>query len=224
MAESTDAGMLPAQLADLTRADAGPLAQLHQRCFESYFLTQMGTSFLKRYYAEYGRHDFDYGVLAWSRAAPELLGFVAGTANAPAHFRSFYRRHLPVLGCIVCWKLLTNRIVRGTILQRMAHLRAALRAMLPGAPRAPTAPISDHGPETQCPLRLLVIAVAPEARGSGVAGELMQAFENKLRTAGHRRVGLSVRPDNARAIAFYSKCGWTVTHSSKAGVWFERDL
>lgn len=157
-------------------------------------------------------------------ASGELVGFVAGTADAQAHFRSFYRRNLLVLVSIVCWKVLTNRTVRRRILERMAHIRAALQAMIPGAKRPATATISDKGPKTQCPLRLLTIAVAPEARGSGVASQVMQAFEDKLRTAGHQRVGLSVLPDNARAIAFYKKCGWDVTHASKAGVWFEKDL
>lgn len=211
-------------LADLKLSDAAELARLHQRCFEGYFLTQLGTRFLKRYYAEYSRHDFDYGVVARSRASRELLGFVAGTADTQAHFRSFYRRNLPVLVPVVCWKVLTNRTVRRTILERMAHIRAALRAMIPGAKRPATATISDKGPKTQCPLRLLTIAVAPELRGSGVASQVMQAFEDKLRTAGQQRVGLSVLPGNARAIAFYRKCGWNVRHSSKAGVWFEKDL
>jgi ribosomal protein S18 acetylase RimI-like enzyme len=216
--------MAPLELADLKLSDAAELAHLHQRCFEDYFLTELGTAFLKRSYAEYSRHDLDYGIVARSSADGELVGFVAGTADAQAHFRSFYRRNLPVLAAIVCWKLLTNRTVRSRIRERMTHVRAALRAMIPGVKRPAATPISDQGPKTQCPLRLLTIAVAPEARGTGAAGQVMRAFEDKVRAAGHRRVGLSVLPDNARAIAFYKKCGWDVTYSSKAGVWFEKGL
>lgn len=73
-------------------------------------------------------------------------------------------------------------------------------------------------------MRLLGIAVAPEQRGSGLASRLTERFEDVLRQAGHLRVGLSVLPDNQRAIAFYKKTGWQVTYASEAGSWFEKDL
>lgn len=54
--------------------------------------------------------------------------------------------------------------------------------------------------------RLLSIAVAEAAKGQGVAGSLLKAFEASL--AKDSRYGLSVHSDNLRAIGFYQKNGF----------------
>ena len=209
---------------DIDQSHATELARLHRRCFEGYFLTELGIPFLQPYYAEFCRHDYDYGVVARSRQSGELVAFVVGTADTQAHFRSFYRRNMAVLLPLVVWRVMSNGAVRKRILGRMAHIKAALRSSIPGMKRPASETISDKGPKDQCPVRLLSIAAAPECRGSGVAAQVATRFEELLRQAGHKRVGLSVLSDNARAIAFYKKSGWEVTHSSDAGWWFERDL
>lgn len=208
----------------LTPADAGELAVLHARCFEGYFLTNLGPTFLRRYYHEFCRHAFDYGVIARVAADGRLAAFVVGTSDTQAHFRAFYRGSMHVLAPVAAWRVVTNGVVRRAAWGKTAHLRAALMSLVPGHRRPASETISDKGPKEQCPVRLLGIAAAPEHRGSGVAQRVTAAFEQMLREAGHRRVGLSVLPDNARAIAFYRKTGWTETHASAAGTWFERDL
>ncbi|GAB3567751.1 GNAT family N-acetyltransferase [Spelaeicoccus albus] len=53
--------------------------------------------------------------------------------------------------------------------------------------------------------------VAAEARGSAAARELVTAAVDFARGAGARRVTLWVLDGNARANAFYDKCGFTPT-------------
>lgn len=48
------------------------------------------------------------------------------------------------------------------------------------------------------------------ARGTGVAGLLMSAAEERMATAGHKRAWLDVMIGNERAAAFYRKCGWNL--------------
>jgi len=208
----------------LERSDADAVARLHERCFEGYFLTHLGRWFLRRYYGEFCRHEFDYGVVARCDETNEAIGFVVGTSNAQAHFRSFYRRNMVAIVPLVAWRFFSDRLIRRTIWRRMSHIKAAVRSLVPGLKRSASETLSDKGPKQQCSLRMLSIAVAPEHRGSGAAGLLTAGFEEILRQAGHRRVGLSVLPDNPRAIAFYKKSGWEVTYSSDAGWWFEKDL
>jgi ribosomal protein S18 acetylase RimI-like enzyme len=208
----------------LQSSDAADLARLHQRCFGGYFLTQLGHSFLRRYYAEFCRHDVDYGVVAIDRQTRSVVAFVVGTADSPAHFRAFYRRNMHLFVPLVGWRFLTNRTVRGRIWERTAHIKTAMRSLIPGAARDASTTLSDTGPKTQCPLRLLSIAVAPESRGSGVAALLNSAFEDALRSDGHKRVGLSVLTGNGQAIAFYRKVGWELTYETDAACWFEKDL
>jgi ribosomal protein S18 acetylase RimI-like enzyme len=207
-------------LAPLTKADLSEVVRLHECCFPGYFLAQLGPWFLKRFYGEFLRHPFSYGVTV---RAPDgtLVGFVTGTSDARAHFRGFYRRNALLAVPLVVGKLVTSGEVRRAIGARLGHVRFAFRSLLPGGRRSAAAPT---GPANQTPVRLLSIAVSPEYRGSGAAQAVAEYFESILREKGHRRYGLSVRPENSRAIAFYRRTGWQLTYESSAGLWFEKDL
>lgn len=50
--------------------------------------------------------------------------------------------------------------------------------------------------------------VRPQARGTGLAAQLIEDSERVLHHAGHAVGFLFVHPDNARAIRFYEKAGW----------------
>jgi len=56
--------------------------------------------------------------------------------------------------------------------------------------------------------RILSIAVSPEARGQGVASQLIGAAMHYFRTQQATRVRLEVRPDNPAAIRVYEKWGF----------------
>jgi ribosomal protein S18 acetylase RimI-like enzyme len=64
------------------------------------------------------------------------------------------------------------------------------------------------------------LAVAAPFRRGGVASRLMQEVENRLRAKGCIRSYLLVRPDNADALDFYRKTGWSVLDD----VIFAKDL
>lgn len=209
---------------ELHEDDANEVAAVHERCFEGYFLTQLGRAFLRRYYASFCRHDSAYGVIARDRENERVAAFVVGTADTQAHFRVFYRRNMLSLLLSVPVKFVTNPIIRRQLLSRTSHIKTAALSLVPGLKRRPSKPIGDRGPDNQYPLRLLSIAAAPEYRGSGAADLVSDRFEQFLRADGHKRVGLSVHADNRRAIAFYEKQGWELTHSSDVGWWFEKDL
>lgn len=61
------------------------------------------------------------------------------------------------------------------------------------------------------------LAVAPEAKGQGVARHMMSEAIDKLRHAGIRRVELTVEADNPRAIAFYERFGFSYEGRQRAG-------
>ena len=54
------------------------------------------------------------------------------------------------------------------------------------------------------------------ARGTGIAAQLMQAGEAKIRDAGHAKAWLDCAIGNARAARFYEKCGWTNTGETES--------
>ncbi|MBX2932316.1 MAG: GNAT family N-acetyltransferase [Chitinophagaceae bacterium] len=57
---------------------------------------------------------------------------------------------------------------------------------------------------------LVVIGVHPSCRGTGIFEQLMKEFDNIAITKNVPIVRLSVKKDNARAIAAYKKMGWNI--------------
>ena len=58
-------------------------------------------------------------------------------------------------------------------------------------------------------VHLLVIAVAPDFRGQGLARQLLKQIDRLASTLGIDRVLLEVRPSNQRALGFYKREGFT---------------
>jgi GNAT superfamily N-acetyltransferase len=58
---------------------------------------------------------------------------------------------------------------------------------------------------------LVAMWVAPDVRGTGVAGELVKQVIGWARQRGADRVCLSVEPGNERAARLYEKCGFVET-------------
>ncbi len=60
---------------------------------------------------------------------------------------------------------------------------------------------------------VITIDVLPEGRRSGLGSRLMAAAEERLRTLGCSVVILETAVDNAAALAFYKRHGYTVVHT-----------
>ncbi len=200
------------------------VATLHLQAMRGYFLSELGERVLRRFYAEFCRHPYDYGVVAIGRTTGRLAAFVVGTSDSAAHFRSFYRRNALLLAGEVAIAAVRRAAVRRGLLRRLRHLLFAGLAVVRWHRPVASAPGPPRGPDRVCPVRLLSIAVAPDCQGTGVSGLVALRFEEVLRQAGFTRVGLSVHGDNDRAIAFYRKSGWQETYRSEAGLWFEKSI
>lgn len=60
---------------------------------------------------------------------------------------------------------------------------------------------------------VITIDVSPRARRSGVGSLLMNGAEERLRVSGARAVGLETAVDNAAALSFYKRHGYSVVRT-----------
>jgi ribosomal protein S18 acetylase RimI-like enzyme len=61
-----------------------------------------------------------------------------------------------------------------------------------------------------CKARIYSVVVRPEARGRGIAAQLVRAAEQEAKQLGRTAVSLEVRADNGAARALYDKLGYIV--------------
>jgi ribosomal protein S18 acetylase RimI-like enzyme len=202
---------------DATFGDVGAVADLHLLTFPGYFLSHLGWRFLRLFYAFFLLNENSYCIVAVD--SDKVIGLVAGTLDMIQHYNAFYRRRFIQIARIIVVRFLQDPVVRRESVKRAGHLRLAAVALLQPSPQPPT--MQEEGSD-QTPAQLLSIAVHPGYRGKGVAERLTDFFISRLRRDGVCRVGLTVRSDNTRAIAFYEKDGWIVERVTSESMYFHR--
>ncbi|MGD9648615.1 MAG: hypothetical protein AB7U73_23085 [Pirellulales bacterium] len=222
-ADAAPAGETFAFAVEDLRADhAKHLADLHRRCFPGYFLTLMGHGVLERYYAEFARHDFDYGCTARAASTGELVALAVGSADVSSHTRAFVRHNFFYLLVTVGWRCLIDRSARQAVLVRVR------RKLLPARSRKPqpdvTADPHEIRPEDAAPVRFLSMGIDPQWRRSLASVAVVRRFEHLVRDAGHKRFGSSIFADNERAITFFTRMRYRIVKRTDAAVWLEKDL
>ena len=198
--------------------DVAGAASLHRRVFPDYFLTHLGQRFVEQFYAEFAHGGNSYGFVAVSGG--ELVGAVVGTVDSGGFYDGFYRRHFPSLALTLAGRILVDPYIRRNLASRMGHIRHALRSIV--ARRQEVSPADKPADPGRVPARLLSIGVHPDWRGLGLAEQLVDRYCEALWGDGLEQVGLSVRPDNQRAIAFYEKTGWQRAGASAGSVQYTR--
>lgn len=201
----------------IQREDLPDVASLHRQAFPDYFLSHLGQGILQRFYREFVDQPGNYGFVAVH--GNRRTGVVVGTIDADAFYEQFYSSNLvaTVLVFLKCFAV--DPYIRRNSMARMAHVRHALRSVvrrLRGSPPAGTVPTATP------PARLLSIGVDPGFRGQGIAEDLVDRFCERLMKTGVGAVGLSVRADNGRAIAFYERTGWQRTEATDTTIQYSR--
>jgi ribosomal protein S18 acetylase RimI-like enzyme len=174
-----------------TTSDLPGIVEIHQKAFSHFFLTQLGSEFLRNYYALV--LDYRSGIMLVSERPGVLEGFACGFVEPAEFYRLMWRSRrtfaLPVLSALV----------------RRPSLAAKV---LSGVHRIQT-------PESEWPARsceLSSIAVAPETSGTGLGKTLMRAFLAQARSMDAQCVYLTTDADGNDAVnAFYRDVGFKPT-------------
>jgi ribosomal protein S18 acetylase RimI-like enzyme/ubiquinone/menaquinone biosynthesis C-methylase UbiE len=204
-----------ARVAPMSSHDVDAVVCLHQQVFPEYFLSSLGCRFLRHYYAEFLGRDDAFGFVA--NVDGRTVGFVVGVLDAAAFYRRFYKRRFASLLLILGSGVIRSARLRLQVLKRLRHVRFAMGSLVG---EQAGALVFQNISET--PTRLLALGVAPDARGHGVAEMLIDELNAVLNRVGATTVGLSVRAENLRAIAFYLRTGWVREQVGGSSLYFIR--
>ncbi len=179
-----------ANLGDLPR-----LVDIHLEAFSHHRSAKLGSAYVKRTHA-------------WFLSDPEaislvvergelVVGFVAG---APEGYQRRFNAHLrpsALVNIVIRPWLLLEAGFRNAIRHRILRL-FNLSASIEPDPSLYPSPL----------FVLLSIAVAREARGTGLAARLISAFEREVKSRRFGGVRLSMYRSNESAARAYLKSGW----------------
>jgi ribosomal protein S18 acetylase RimI-like enzyme len=176
----------------VSKSEYSDLVVVHKVAFSDFFLTSLGTSFLKTYYKS---SLLDQTCVAFGAFNDEdkMVGFVVGTTKALGYHK----------------KLLVNNLLPFAIslLGVIAYRPKVILRLLKNLEKK-SSPIDDKNYA-----ELLSLAVLPEMKGSGVAKLLLEQFEREVNSCGVKSVALTTDYDNnERAIAFYTKCNYKIMY------------
>jgi ribosomal protein S18 acetylase RimI-like enzyme len=189
------------------------VAALHAACFEGYYLTRFGLSFLEAMYSWYVSSPQAIAHVALDPRG-QVVGFVAGTTDASSYHRSLFRHRGGALLAALVRLLLTHPLrTLGLVWERKDMVPRALSALLSTSPEASSE--SPAAAENESPTASLVsIGVSPSQRRKGIARRLSEIFLAGARERGCGKVSLSVREDNVAARRFYESLDWKETSRS----------
>jgi ribosomal protein S18 acetylase RimI-like enzyme len=182
-------------LSQLDEDGINRLAALHHSVMQT-LLSDLGLPMVLRYY-QVARDDRSViGICAVSPSG-EMLGWALGSphpdlinSRLSTPFTWFLSQmlRLTLIRPLVLWQLISS--VLGS---------------------------SGHPNMKSGAIELTYIGVAPNQRNKGLGRELLDAFREASRSAGHRSIVLSVEMENAPAIALYEKKGFKIVQTFSEG-------
>ena len=184
----------PAQTSDIAQ-----VVQVHIQAFPGFFLTLMGTRFLRLLYSGFLNHPTGISLVACPQARPsEVIGFVVGTTQPQGFFSQLLRQHWLAFAMASLWPLLKRP---GLVFVKLWSALFYRGESLPDQPDA--ALLSSLG-------------VKPAAQGQQIGQQLVSAFIAHAQTAGATAVYLTTdQSNNAKANHFYTRLGFGLAGTCK---------
>ena len=173
------------------REDSAQLAELHREAFPEFFLSSLGTAFLRQFYLGFTDDSSAISTVAVDGAG-RIVGSVVGT-NEPAGFFS---------------RLMKKRLLQFGLLSAKESLKRP--RIIPRLLRAITYRGEAGGSPTEGAL-LSSICVRRDQQGKGTGSLMMRAWAQSAYDAGARRAYLTTdAADNDAVNAFYQGLGWSL--------------
>jgi ribosomal protein S18 acetylase RimI-like enzyme len=171
-----------------TKNDIEAIVRVHEAAFPDFFLTQLGTAFLRLYYKSVMNH-MD-GVLLTCKMDGATIGLCAGTVLSAGFNKKIIKANLFQFG-IETLKLLFSKP------KSLIHLMKNMSKE--------DSSVGDNGEYAE----LLSIAVDPTVQRSGAGKTMLLDLENEIREKGGKKLSLTTDfENNEKAIGFYKSLGY----------------
>jgi len=173
------------QLDKADSPDYSLVARLHSECLPDGFLTQLGIPFLSFLY--YNISQYPKGTVIVAREGTEVAGFVTGVGNT----RNFYRYFIGNNFFRAAWLIFPALFKKGILFRIWKTVCCPQQGNKPDWPAA----------------ELFSLAVHPDYRGRGVAGQLFDGLVAHFRKNGINEFKIVAGAELARAQRFYEHKG-----------------
>jgi len=182
------------------KSDCLAVAELHLNGIGTGFLTRLGVPFLIKLYeaAQVSKHAL---LFVSNSEGGAIDGYISATVNTGKFYTDFLLSRYSIGAIPALFRfLLSSRAtgVGGQKRQKENPFVKCLESLL--------YPFKKKQ-EITCEAELLSIVVDPEARGKGIADELLNELKQRLLERGNDRFKVVVGSENLRACRFYEKNG-----------------
>lgn len=176
-------------VAEARRSDCRQAGRLHAESIRTGFLSSLGPGFLGRLYMALAESPHS-GVFVARDDHGRVVGFVAGTRDTAATYRSFLRSRHALLAGVAALRALVRPSTWIKVIETLRY----------GG--------DTHGP----PAELLAMAVVEQVRGRGVGERLGRALLGWWADESIDQARVVVGAENEGAIAFYRRLGFEGSH------------
>lgn len=204
---------------EATYSDLHDIAVCHTRAFPDSFTTRLGVSFVRSMLGWYLSDDKKF--LLYYSDGSQCVGYCGayindGTSATGSTSGMIQHAFSDAIKSLVKkpWLLFHRemrknyKMIFRNVLRKLGLLKKKSKPETKPVPKKPSKIV----------VGIVGIGVIPEAQGTGIGSQLLQAFEKTVREKGFENVNLSVKKDNEKAIRAYTRNGWHV--SGRVGVDF----
>jgi len=178
-------------LVPMEQGHAVAAAEVHGRVFPQFFLTTLGTRFLRQLYLSIVEDESAFGFVTRDIVTGVVTGVVTGTVEPEGYYRRMMtRRAWPFARAAIPALLLRPWLLPGLV--RRLRFRG-------------------NAPPDGRRAYLTVIAVDADVQGEGLGRQLLDAWTEESRSRGVDGAYLATDADDNDAVnTFYANCGWTL--------------
>lgn len=171
-----------------TKEDGNVVVNIHEKAFPDFFLTSLGTEFLKLFYTTVMNHKD--GVLLVCENEERVIGFCAGTMMSSGFNKNLIKANLLVYMMASLKLVFTRPMSLIHLLKNMSKEESSQ---------------GDDGRYAE----LLSIGVDPSVQRSGGGTAMLKALEEEVKARGGKKLSLTTDfNDNEKAIGFYKSLGY----------------